>query len=182
MHRILKDNYFILAGTSGTGKTTVLESLRQKGFRCFDEAARFVLEEQLAINGPALPSNSPKLFVQSMQDKCKMDFETAASETRSVFFDRGMPDLVHYAYRFHIETLEFEETSKNYRYNQKVFLFPPWKEIFANDHVRKMTFEKSIEFHELLTKVYQDFGYDLITVPFGDVESRIEFILREVKS
>lgn len=177
-----KINYFILAGTSGTGKTTVLKQLHAKGFLCFDEAARLVLEEQLAIQGPARPSNNPSLFVQTMKAQNIKDFMSPKEQKKPVFFDRGLPDLVHYAIRFNIDPKEFEAAAKSHLYNRKVFVFSPWKEIFVNDNVRKMTFEKSIEFHELLMKVYLELNYQLIEVPFGPVEARVEFVLNEVKS
>ncbi|MES2801199.1 MAG: AAA family ATPase [Bdellovibrionota bacterium] len=175
-----KSNYYILAGTSGTGKSTTLKQLKEANFMCFDEAARSVLEEQLAIQGPALPSNSPLLFVQAMLNQNVKDFKNVAAVRSPVFFDRGMPDLVHYALRFNIDPTEFEKASKEYCYNKKVFMFPPWKDIFINDSVRKMTFEKSVEFHELLTKVYKELNYDLVEVPFGKIEDRVKFILGEI--
>jgi predicted ATPase len=58
-----KLNYFILVGTAGTGKTSVLNHLRSAGFFCVSEMAREVLNEQLATDGPALPSKNPTLFL-----------------------------------------------------------------------------------------------------------------------
>ncbi len=176
-----KLNYFILAGTSGTGKTTVLQQLRRNGFICSDEAARAVLSEQLATNGPGLPSNNPLLFIQMMLDRSIEGFENSKRDSKPNFFDRGMPDLVHYAIRFKVDPLQFEEASKKYLYNQNVFIFPPWREIFANDNERRMTFEESIEFHNLLIKTYKSLGYNLIQVPFDTVEARIKFILEKIE-
>lgn len=172
-----KDNYFILAGTSGTGKTTVLNQLRNDGFNCIDEAARSVLQAQLAIQGPGLPSNNPLLFIQMMRDLSIQGYDKSTLDTGPTFFDRGMPDLVHYASRFNVDPAEFEAASKNYLYNQNVFVFAPWKEIFVNDNERRMTFEQTLEFHEVLMKIYRNFGYNLIQVPFDTVEKRKQFIL-----
>lgn len=177
-----KLNYFILAGTSGTGKTTVLQQLRKNGFNCTEEAARAVLSEQLAIKGPGLPSNNPLLFIQMMLDRSIEGFENSKRDSKPNFFDRGMPDLVHYAVRFKVDSLQFEEASKKYLYNQNVFVFPPWREIFANDNERRMTFEESIEFHDLLMKTYQSLGYNLIQVPFDTIEARIKFILEKIEN
>lgn len=171
------ENFFVLAGSSGTGKSTVLNQLRERGFMCFDEAARAVLEEQLAINGPALPSNNPMLFVQTMKKLNIKNINEAKAQETLVFFDRGLPDLIHYAVRFEISPIEFELASTQYRYNKNVFIFRPWREIFVNDNVRKMTFEKSIEFHDLLVESYKRQNYNLIEVPFGTVNDRVEFIV-----
>ena|SRR3989344_3767566 len=175
-----KINYFILAGTSGTGKTTVLNQLRDEGFTCIGEAARSVLQDQLAIQGPGLPSNNPMLFIQMMRNLSIQGFEDSSLAVGPIFFDRGMPDLVHYAFRFNVDPKEFEIASRKYLYNQNVFVFSPWKEIFVNDNERRMTFEQTLEFHDLLMKTYRSLGYNLIQVPFGTVEARKQFIIDRI--
>ena len=45
-----------------------------------------------------------------------------------------------------------------------------------------MTFAKSIEFHELLIKVYKELSYNLIEVPFGTIDARVNFILEQIES
>lgn len=115
-----------------------------------------------------------------MQDQNIKSFEAAKTQSKTVFFDRGMPDLIHYAHRFNVDPMEFEVSSNKYLYNKRVFLFSPWREIFINDSARKMTFEKSIEFHELLRKTYQELDYELVEVPFGTIEVRVDFILKEI--
>ncbi len=176
-----RESYYILAGSSGTEKTTALEQLRNDGFNCVEEAPRSILTEQLLIQGPGLPSNNPLLFIQMMMDRNINGFERSKPNIGPTFFDRGMPDLIHYAIRFNVELVEFEKASKEYLYNKTVFVFPPWKEIFVNDSLRGMTFEKSVEFHELLMKIYQRLNYDLISVPFDTSEARSKFILDRVK-
>jgi predicted ATPase len=177
-----KENFFVLAGTSGTGKSTIISQLRERGFLCFDEAARAVLEEQLPINGPALPSNNPMLFIQTMKAKNIKNFNEASIKQTPVFFDRGLPDLIHYANRFDVSPTEFELASKQYRYNENVFVLNPWREIFVNDHVRKMTFEKSVEFHELILNIYKAQHYNLIEVQFGSVTERTNFIIETMNA
>lgn len=62
MESLQKNNFFVLAGTSGTGKTSVLQHLQSLGYNCSEEAARAVLTEQLASDGPALPNKKIFLF------------------------------------------------------------------------------------------------------------------------
>jgi predicted ATPase len=175
-----KENFFVLAGTSGTGKSSVLDRLREKGFLCFDESARAVLEEQLAADGPALPSKNPLLFIQEMLERDLKNFAAVQKHKRPVFFDRALPDLVHYAVRFGVDPKIFEAAAERYLYNRTVFVFAPWREIFVNDNVRKMTFEKSVEFHSLLVSTYERLDYNLVAVPTGSVESRADFIVNFV--
>jgi predicted ATPase len=68
-------------------------------------------------------------------DHCIQGFEKFQKNTSSIFFDRGMPDLIHYANRFDVDQTEFVRASKQYLYNVDVFIFPPWEQIFVNDSV-----------------------------------------------
>ena len=60
---------FIITGTAGTGETSLIDLLRQRGYVAFDEAQRAILTEQTAVDGPALPAKHPELFIEAtLQD------------------------------------------------------------------------------------------------------------------
>jgi predicted ATPase len=48
------DQFVVLTGGPGTGKTTLLEALRDNGFSVVPENARPIIRDQLAIGGYAL--------------------------------------------------------------------------------------------------------------------------------
>jgi predicted ATPase len=99
-----RTDYFIFVGASGTGKTALLHFLRSSGIACVDEVTRKVLEQQLAIDGPALPAKDPLLFVQAMLKESIQDYNASRLANGPVFFDRALPDLVAYAIRFSAPT------------------------------------------------------------------------------
>ena len=171
---------YIITGMSGTGKTTLLHGLRDLGFDCFEEPARKVLEYQSRTDGPALPSKDPRAFVKEMLDQNISDAQTASALEKVAFFDRGIPDTVAYALRFNVDSSEFEKASMQTRYNQSVFLMPPWKEIFTTGKFRKASFEQYLEFHELIKKVYVLLEYNLVDVPLASTQDRLEFVLSKV--
>lgn len=171
-----RENYYVLTGTPGTGKTTLIEAFRKMGLVCADEPARSILKEQLAVDGPALPSKSPAAFVQAMLRRQVETFSGLNSTTQTVLFDRGIPDLIAYAVRFGINPSEFELAGYEYRYNSKVFILPPWKGIFVNDDLRKLSFEEALKFHDALVNAYEKLGYELVTVPLFSVQERMDFI------
>ncbi len=49
-----KPNFFILTGGPGSGKTSVLTALAQKGFLTVPEVGRKIIKEQQLIGGNAL--------------------------------------------------------------------------------------------------------------------------------
>jgi predicted ATPase len=62
------------------------------------------------------------------------------------------------------------------RYNNKVFITPPWKEIYRNDEER----DQSFDVYERLEKWYGEYGYNIILLPKDTIENRVKFILSHV--
>lgn len=172
---------FVITGTSGTGKATLIEHLRKQGYSVFDEPTRLILSEQLAADGPGLPSKDPELLLGLMLGYCVPCIERApVTQPVTAFFDRGIPDLVAYAMRFGVDPEPFEVAAKQHRYNTRVFVLPPWKDIFVPDDLRRKTFDEYLAFHQLIVAAYEELGYRLIRVPFASIEDRAGFVLNEV--
>jgi predicted ATPase len=175
-------NNFIVTGTSGTGKTSLIEHLRERGFTVFNEPVRQILTEQLSFDGPGLPSKDPALFLELMLDYCVRSLEaTVGSGHRPTFFDRGIPDIAAYAIRFGVNPARFYQAAREQAYNTHVFVLPPWREIFVSDELRRKTFDEYLGFHDLILEAYRHVGYNLIDVPLAPVYDRAEFVLREMK-
>lgn len=167
---------YVLTGTSGTGKTALLQALVKRGFQGYSEPAREILEHQLAIDGPTLPAKNADLFVSEMLKKSLNDHAQTSRIDTVAFFDRGIPDLVAYAHRFRIDAKVFEAEALRTRYSDQVFVLPPWDDIFEIDEFRKATFTEYKEFQQAIRKAYTDAGYALIEVPKTSVDLRADFI------
>ena len=57
------DNYFIVSGCSGGGKSTLVSELKNRGFQTVDEPGRALVAQQLLIDGSGLPWENMKLFL-----------------------------------------------------------------------------------------------------------------------
>lgn len=125
----------------------------------------------------------PLLFSNLLLEGREKQFiEAQESKESTIFFDRGIPDVHAYMNYSKTEYPDyFIEKSNQYKYD-KVFMMPPWKEIYVSDNERYESFEIALEINEHLIKTYQEIGYDIITVPFGTVEERTNFILDSLKS
>ncbi len=75
-----------------------------------------------------------------------------------------------------------EQAAHNLKYNQKVFVTPPWEEIYCNDSERKQTFDEAALTYNHIVEAYaySKYGYELIEIPKTDVKNRVEFILQHV--
>lgn len=170
------DNY-IITGTSGTGKSVLIQELHRRGYQVFEEAQRAILTEQLAIDGPALPAKSPAKFIAALLERCIKCLDDCKHTNGPTFFDRGIPDVTAYAIRFGVDPTDCLRASEPQQYNSHAFILSPWKEIFVTDGFRGKSFEEYFEFHQQITKCYEDAGYLLVEVPSCSVAERADFIM-----
>jgi predicted ATPase len=67
-----------------------------------------------------------------------------------------------------------------FRYHRRVFVAPPWRDIFALDAERKQSFDEATETYEMMVETYSALGYDLIPLPLSSVQERLQFVLAAV--
>jgi len=177
------DRFFVLTGGPGSGKTTLIEALRAKGFATTAEAGRAIIRDQAAIGGPGLPWNDPALFAELMLAWELRSYRQAGEERGLVFFDRGVPDVLGYMKLTGLPAAaHVESASRRFRYNRKVFFLPPWPGIFRQDGERKQTFEEAERTYAAMIETYGGLGYEPAVVPVGTVEARLRFVLSEACS
>lgn len=179
---MIKNNYFILTGAMGGGKSSILNQLKEKKYLCIDEPARQILEEQRSINGEGIPEKNPQLFNQLMLSRSINQYKINSKYNDVILFDRGIPDLIAYADLFNINKNIYINAAKDYLYNKNVFIFNGWKEIYTTDDERKMEFDLAKEFGNNVSKIYTELGYNVIDVPFVSVEERVKYIINLIDS
>lgn len=179
----------VITGGPGTGKTSVIQYLTDKGFSCVPEIIRSMTEAaKLKDNNNEIATN-PLAFVEDpmafnrklLQGRTQQYLNTTKQENDLVFFDRGIPDVLAYMDYFKQEyTNDYIHACHVHRYDMAIIL-PPWKEIYSSDSSRLENFQEATEIHEHLLATYNRFHYEPVFVPKGSVTDRVSFILDAIR-
>lgn len=175
-----EQHFIIITGGPGVGKTTLLNALKVKGFEHVAEVARAIIKEQVQSGGDALPWENKAAYSAHMLQRSIETYNSALNTHREaiLFFDRGIPDTLVYCKLAGITvTPELESAVNQYRYYKKVFILPPWEEIYTTDPERKQDFQEAVETFNMLLETYRRLGYQLIEVPKMEVDERVNFVL-----
>ncbi len=168
-------NLHILTGAPGSGKSAILDHVGPE-ICCVGEPAREILAEQRTVGGAGTPDRDPSLFVDLLLRR-SIDKHVAAQRWEgSVVFDRGIPDCVAYAILMGTDPTPSVLASEKYRYNSEALVLEPWKEIYAVDDERTMSFAHTVAFQTTLVDAYERAGYTLVAVPRDSIESRAAFV------
>ena len=94
-----------------------------------------------------------------------------------IFFDRGLVDAAA-----GLQHLTGEQTlaalGQIHRYHRRVFLTPPWHEIYATDPERRHGFDVAAAEYSRLCEAYPILGYEVLVLPKVDIIERADFVLR----
>ena len=172
----MSDCFIVLSGCSGGGKSTLLEELRRRGHAAVEEPGRRIVKQELADGGTALPWLDLAAFCRRAIAMALEDRAAMRDHPGLVFFDRSLIDAAS-ALEAHGGEPVLAALAGEYRYNSKVFLTPPWPEIFAGDMERRHGLEAAVTEYERLAKTYPAFGYETVILPKAPVAERADFLL-----
>ena len=174
-----KTNFHIITGGPGAGKTSLLEALVSRGYDCIPETARQIIKDRLSKG--LSPRPDAKTFAHEIFNKDWTNFISNSDVSSLLFFDRSFIDSACMLFDSDVNSYDkIKDTFESHRYNSKVFITPPWKEIFHNDTERDQSFEQSIEVYKRLDKWYREHGYDIVMLPKDTIENRVNFVLKHI--
>lgn len=172
----MSDRFIALSGCSGGGKSTLLAELARRGHAVVEEPGRRIVQEELAAGGSALPWLDLAAFARRAVTIALADRQRMASRPGLVFFDRGLIDAASALEASGGEPV-VAALAAQHRYNRKVFLTPPWPEIYAGDAARRHDFEAALAEYARLETTYPLLGYEMVILPKMPVTERADFLL-----
>ncbi|UQZ91271.1 ATPase [Deltaproteobacteria bacterium Smac51] len=176
-------NFHVISGGPGSGKSTLIQALRQRGFRTTLEAGRVIIQEQSAIGSQALPWADRAAFAELMLGWEIHSHRESGQERGPVFFDRGVPDVAGYLKLCGLPVPgHVHKACEEFRYNPRVFIAPPWREIYHADAERKQSWAEAEATCQSMIDTYSAYGYRIELLPLASVEERVRFVLKSLFS
>lgn len=170
------NKFVVISGCSGGGKSTLLAELARRGYAVVEEPGRRIVREEVDRRGSALPWKDTAAFLRRAVAMSLADRAAATSQEGWVFFDRGLIDaaagLQHLTGEAALVPL-----AETHRYHRRVFMTPPWPDIYLTDLERRHGFESGVGEYLRLLEIYPSLNYEVLILPKIGVTERADFIL-----
>lgn len=173
---------YILTGTPGCGKTSIIKALEKQGYVTISEAATDIITKEQAL-GHKAPWTHPE-FIDMIVRLQKTRQQEADSKGEALqFYDRS--PICTYALCLYLgftpsRTLldEIERIQKEAIYQKQVFFLENLGFITPTE-ARKISFQDSLAFEKVHQQAYTKWGYECLVIPALPIEERLQKILSQ---
>ncbi len=153
----------VITGGPCTGKTTLIERLKIKGYKVIEEVARAVINEERAKDSDMLPWKDFVKFQYTVIKK-QLSLEKGLSNEGIIFLDRSPLDCWGYYKQRGLEPSdEIKGMMSNLDYDLIIYLEP--LSHYEDDGVRWEDREIQLEICNHLKESYEDSGMEMICLP-----------------
>lgn len=156
-----------------------MEAFSQLGYPTIPEPGRRIVAEEMRDNGDALPWVNLNAFARRAMHVAQSDLARADNMGGLVFFDRGLVDAA-VAYEFAGGAPYRSLLAGRRHYAQRVFLAPPWPEIFVTDAERRNSLEEANAEYHRLVHAFSELGYETRELPKVTLSERVNFVLNDL--
>lgn len=171
-------NWYVVTGGPGSGKTTTVNLLRNRGYKTTIEHARHFIDTERITGRTVEEIRKNQIAFQTGVLNMQIEQEAYLLPDEIVFLDRALPDSLAY-YRFLDLPVDERLTKvlKGVAY-KKIFIldFLP----LVNDYARLEDGEAQRKIHSLITTVYESLPFPVVHVPVLPPEERVDFILKNL--
>lgn len=171
---------YILTGTPGSGKTSIIYELHSKGYAVVEEAATDVIAFEQA-NGEPEPWMQPDFIDKIIHLQKQRQIKASMVPDALQFYDRA--PICTYALSTYLgyppSTSLLEEIKRIEReniYQRQVFFIENLGFCHPTE-ARKISFDESLVFEKIHLEIYASFGYDLIKIPPASLSKRVHAII-----
>jgi predicted ATPase len=166
----------VISGCSGGGKSTLLTELGRRGYSTVEEPGRRIVREERLGGGSALPWVDATAFARRAIALALADRSAVESTGGWVFFDRGLIDAAAALQHLTGEPM-LDTIGRTHCYHRRVFLTPPWPELFVTDAERRHGLDAAAAEYRRLLEIYPSIGYEVTILPKVSVPERADFVL-----
>jgi predicted ATPase len=171
------NRFVVISGCSGGGKSTLLAELGRRAYATVEEPGRRIVREEMDGEGSALPWVDTAAFLRRAIAMSLADWVSARTFEGWVFFDRGWVDAAA-GLQYLTGEKVLAPLGQTHRYHQRVFLTPPWPEIYLTDPERRHGLDSAIAEYLRLLAIYPSLGYEVSILPKIGPAERADFILK----
>lgn len=183
----IQTEWVVITGGPSSGKTSVINRLKELGYKTVPEAAEELIEEERAKGKKTEDIRvSEEEFTKLVFYK-KLEKETRLSAGSLTFLDRGLPDTIAYgqADKYDI-SYALNDPRLNVNKYKKVFLLDlvPFEQ--TEIRIEDKAFAERVD--QELSDAYKSLGYDVVRVPAlpgatlkEKVDTRTQFLLQSLQ-
>jgi predicted ATPase len=171
---------YILTGTPGSGKTSILQALKQQGYAVVEEAATDIIALEQR-RGNSEPWSQPDFIDNIVRLQQQRQIDAARESAALQFYDRS--PLCTYALSWHLGfppswclIEELERIESEHVYQRQVF-FIDHLGFTRSTEARRISFEEALQFELIHKETYASFGYDCIHIAPCSLAERVSSIL-----
>tara|TARA_X000000950_G_scaffold175716_1_gene213575 strand:- start:8940 stop:9482 length:543 start_codon:yes stop_codon:yes gene_type:complete len=174
---LINTSKIVISGGPGGGKTTIINSLKDKGYYCYDEISRELIKKYKKKYNQNIFFENPLEFSNILWEKREEQYKNSIIQKKydKVFFDRSLLDITSYLEFIGKRNLNLERKLTNLKYDI-IFLIKPIKKNYKIDFSRHEDFSQSLKIHNILERNYKN-HFKTVNVPFEKLKDRLKFII-----